>query len=517
MADSQKKSAQLITEFRKSTVSMAGINYEQTDTMTIRAYGEQTGYSQCISSVGITLSAGTYYLSYKSTNPSSKFKPQLRSSNGGTTYVAADGRFTLSEETTVYPRFVTLGTYTTPINEWLNIMLNEGPQPKPYEPYSATGWLHSLRKLGTATETLSLPQTIYADGTAATIGLKGNEQHTGTPSPSNPIIPQGVGERTENLLSFDVLKTAPSGELVSSVSGTSYTMPHVLELTLKPNTTYILTSNYDRLSGYQNIVYLQYADSAQSPNTSMTPTATTDSSGNLKIGFYDNRTGSDEYLSGTAWLMLNEGQTAKPYEPYGYKIPISNGTTTTPVYLGNVQSERKIGVLVLDGTEDWSLQSINSYGIANFKLLIPVDDACVSGNNPAYCTHYEQQQSLISQTTTEGFLITGESPSRTFYVRVNSADYDTVPKFQAYLTAQYNNGTPVTIYYQYQQAHTGSYNRQLYKIGDYSDSISGISLPTTDGANTISIGTTVQPSEVTATYTGWHDSSVKEYDGTDWQ
>lgn len=43
------------------------------------------------------------------------------------------------------------------------------------------------------------------------------------------------------------------------------------------------------------------------------------------------------------------------------------------------------------------------------------------------------------------------------------------------------------------------------------------SIPTTQGANSITVDTTVQPSEFTATWTGWHDSSVKEYDGTNWQ
>ena len=43
------------------------------------------------------------------------------------------------------------------------------------------------------------------------------------------------------------------------------------------------------------------------------------------------------------------------------------------------------------------------------------------------------------------------------------------------------------------------------------------SIPTTEGANSITVDTTVQPSEFTATWTGWHDSSVKEYDGSQWQ
>ena len=36
------------------------------------------------------------------------------------------------------------------------------------------------------------------------------------------------------------------------------------------------------------------------------------------------------------------------------------------------------------------------------------------------------------------------------------------------------------------------------------------SIPTTEGANSITVDTTVQPSEFTATWTGWHNAAVKE-------
>lgn len=81
------------------------------------------------------------------------------------------------------------------------IMLNTGSQPLPYEPY---GWVHSLRKLGTSTDTITtLPADVYADGTNATVGLVGNMAQTGTATPSSPIQPQETGERTGNLFDED--------------------------------------------------------------------------------------------------------------------------------------------------------------------------------------------------------------------------------------------------------------------------------------------------------------------------
>lgn len=34
-------------------------------------------------------------------------------------------------------------------------------------------------------------------------------------------------------------------------------------------------------------------------------------------------------------VMLNTGSTALPYEPYGYKIPVTIGNTTIPIYIGS--------------------------------------------------------------------------------------------------------------------------------------------------------------------------------------
>lgn len=44
-------------------------------------------------------------------------------------------------------------------------------------------------------------------------------------------------------------------------------------------------------------------------------------------------------LSATENLMLNQGGTVSPYEPYGYKIPIICGGETTNIYIGENQIE----------------------------------------------------------------------------------------------------------------------------------------------------------------------------------
>lgn len=55
--------------------------------------------------------------------------------------------------------------------------------------------------------------------------------------------------------------------------------------------------------------------------------------------------------------MLNLGSTALPYEPYGYKLPLTVNSTAYPIYLGEAQTTRKIKKLVLTGGEDWVYSS----------------------------------------------------------------------------------------------------------------------------------------------------------------
>lgn len=90
----------------------------------------------------------------------------------------------------------------------------------------------------------------------------------------------------------------------------------------------------------------------------------------------------------------------------------------------------------------------------------------------------------------------------------------TLADFKTWLQQQYANGTPLTIWYILATLETGAVNEPLMKIGDYADTLSNAaSIPTIEGANSITVDTTVQPSEFTATWTGWHNAYVKEYEG----
>ena len=197
-----------------------------------------------------------------------------------------------------------------------------------------------------------------------------------------------------------------------------------------------------------------------------------------------------------------------------YKIPISSADTTTPVYLGEVETVRYVKKLVLDGTEDF--QSISSGNNKYFRLS--VEDFGEIHIDTTYCTHFESA-SITSSTTNVGVGVIHSSVLNKDALGIRPPQVSTtlLEDFTTYLTQQYNNGTPVTVWYVLSTPTTGIVNEPIRKIGDYADEVSGITIPTIAGANTISVGTTLQPSEVTVNYKGWHPvTDVHVYPDSSW-
>ena len=273
---------------------------------------------------------------------------------------------------------------------------DDGQLPLTYQPYY--DWFHSLRKLTTDTDILTLPQTIYGDGTNATITLKGNTEQSGTPSPQNPVDVVGVGE----------LET--SGE--------------------------------------------------------------------------------------------HAGQ---------YKIPILNGSLTTNVYLGEVESTRKIAKYEFTGNE--SYYAYNYGGTSGVQVTYILDSN--KSRSQGYCNIYPVSTS--AGTVHCVWLGSGGGDRTVYFVSIlTDMGMSTIDEFKSYVQQQYAAGTPVTVWYVLATPTTGITNEPLMKIGSYADSLT-TSIPTTDGANALSIDTTVQPSEVTATYHGWHPvQSAHERDSGQW-
>lgn len=389
------------------------------------------------------------------------------------------------------------------------IMLNSGSTAKPYEPY---GWVHSLHKLCSATETIQSGDTIYANGSPiSAYTIKGNTMQDGTPTPSNPIEVNGVGERTENLYNIATvventfIKANTTGSpLGSEISNSDWSCSDYIEVS--PNTEYTVQYPvyvYAATAGLVFFTSKSVSSAIEGVTTgtqgSKTYTFTTPNNCNYVRFSWSNQNGNE-----TTFVT---GGTAKPYEPYGFKIPISTLQTINN-YLGSIQSTRQINKIVFDGTE-------TGWDKGTYAFYYTINDMCI--RSQVICTHYEYYDGTSSSAPTNS-ISTASGVGTSIWIKTADHDTTTLDQWKAYLQAQYAAGTPVTVYYVLNTATTGTVNEPLMAIGTYADSISNAAaIPTTDGANSISVDTTVQPSEFSATWTGWHNASVKEYDGTDWQ
>ena len=272
---------------------------------------------------------------------------------------------------------------------------------------------------------------------------------------------------------------------------------------LSPNTTYTLSTSIKETVVTTRETPFIVATTNQIPTTAdggisnISPvTITTENDGILKL--YKRLSGrgiipTKELFDDGAWLMLNEGSTALPYEPYN--------RTTTPVYLGEVQTTRRIKKLVLDGTENW--QEHPNYAYADRFLL--QKSGFTYANIAGYSTHFEVNANLEDR-----YPLMTYNNGEQIVVNYTQKGTTTLTQFKQWLQDEYANGTPVTIYYVLKTAETGIVNEPLCKIGDYADTVSGISIPTITGKDTVDVETALKPSEVELTYTGWHDATVKE-------
>lgn len=180
---------------------------------------------------------------------------------------------------------------------------------------------------------------------------------------------------------------------------------------------------------------------------------------------------------------------------------------TTNIYLGSTQTVRQIKKYVMTGNE-----TISNYAsdFQRYVITIPTIPSIGTRLTPIICTHYIGiYDGRPAEQVPMNAVYTGSATDNSVLIKTDqTTDRNT---FIAWLQEQYTNGTPVTIWYAVSTPETATVNEPLMKIGTYADTLSNAaSIPTTEGANSITVDTTVQPSEFTATWTGWHNASVKE-------
>lgn len=362
------------------------------------------------------------------------------------------------------------------------------------------------------------PLTFYSNGdnlTSYTIG--GNSRQTGVPSPQNIIMPEFCGVRTENL--FDAAAAYDNLYNNGVVSGTTRKICSIennfdesqvgKQITISITANKVTSTSVFILSDIAGVRYTSnaiYQDNTSVMVLTVTPQSTSDK-WFMSYGSYAN---NECVLSN---IMLNSGSTALPYEPFGYKIPITCGGQTTPVYLGQVQTVRKIKKLVLNGTETVVKAASNPV----FTLSIGGSNAPLSENVvTTLSTHYQAQSNVSGTGNVSDMSVCIRRGYSTMYI--GDTRYDNETDFKSYLAAQYAAGTPVTIWYVLATPTTGIVNEPLAKIGDYTDTLvyytGAPEIPTEEGKTILSVDTELRPSQITIQYTSGNEPIKQIYGRT---
>lgn len=319
-------------------------------------------------------------------------------------------------------------------DNWL--MINEGSTPLPYEPY------------GYKVDVVSRGKNLF-DGT----------------------IEQG------SLADLN-------GSLVESL-----TRVRTTKISVSEGAIYTMSSNLmpRNIIAYKNSVFVaQVYDGSASAKTSVTFTVPAGAN-QIAVAFKGNQAGTVEITpNDLEWLMLNSGSTLEPYEPYTPPI-------ATPIYLdsplykigeysdsrGKTEEVRIVKESILTGDEEWRLQSINSNGIANFYFYPNGTTPNFVSDRFVLCSHFEQQNTTIADTSSEGIFLANRY---IVYIRIKQERASTVDGFKSYLKEQYNNGTPVKVYYVLATPETKT--------------VDAVEIPTIQGTNIIDVNTEVKPSSI---------------------
>lgn len=347
------------------------------------------------------------------------------------------------------------------------------------------------------------PLSFRADGTPLLDFLiSGNMEQTGTPTPQNPIEPSECGEKTENLFDKNNSPSVtlyPNNENMSMRSDSGVRSTYVL---CKPNTTYTIcktAASRFRVATTinaptNNEPIIDYDSNASGSVITLTTSANVQ----YLVVFYWRTadTITEEQMRDS--IMIIEGSTVpSSYIPFGIKIPILSGGTTTPVYLGEIQSTRQIRKTVFDGTEGWNKSRNDDTAV--FSALFPQD--AIPLQISGICTHFEYKYIASTNTDIGWYITSGGSSIR---IRPENVENMTKEQFQEWLASEYANGTPVTVWYVLATPETAIVNEPIRKIGDYADTLSmeqaGVSIPTVKGNTVIDVDTTLKPSEMYIKY-----------------
>ena len=276
-----------------------------------------------------------------------------------------------------------------------------------------------------------------------------------TPSPSNPlpiVSNNGALKVSANLFNQSLFNTDVG------ITVTYYTFSI-------DNGTYTMSTNIPYASGSLANVFLfagqvtSGASTGTNGVTINTPRTITVTNGKYTVAYRSRVSAGDTAYNPKDYnWMLAKSSTAQSYQPYGevyadgitetitdsanntataeMLLSIGNLTDTQEILSGAVT--RKVGVIVLNGTEEWGYNTLGAFYCDDFTdILLP---------NECICSHFVGVSSTLNIASMPNNSIkTGSISITRLYVK--TSDYVDVQAFKTWLAQQYANGTPVIIVY----------------------------------------------------------------------
>lgn len=338
------------------------------------------------------------------------------------------------------------------------------------------------------------PVSFKSDGSALIAwNIAGNMVQSRTPTHANSVNPAGCGDKTANIFNKDATPSATSYYLTETgetASSGSFNISDFIAvdassqyIAISVNVSSVSPSLCFYNSAKQFISGLKYNRLSDVPFTTPAGTAY------IKMS-YNKNLASD--------AMLTPGQAVIPYEPYGmYKIPVTCGGETNNILISEQilkigdsadtagsdgHLNRAIAKQILTGTEStWRITGTGRIAVrvSPSVTAIPQGASCV-------CTHFVGTNATTFASIGDGecsaqLVGSGSYREIGFY----STAYTTLDGFKTFVSGQYANGTPVTVWY--------------VLASPSAETITVPGITPAKGNNTLSIGTTLQPSAVSIT------------------
>lgn len=201
---------------------------------------------------------------------------------------------------------------------------------------------------------------------------------------------------------------------------------------------------------------------------------------------------ASEYAAGhpvTVWYVLTNEQTGISNEPLAKIATYADELTTVQVHglsaplygIGDYKDvlnlstgvvTRKVEKLVLTGSEGWIQDTVDDNRTVCYLSLTGV------AGNYGYCSHIEWKSSY--QTTEYDRVVWNDAGGGRLYISLSNGylSSQTVNAFKAYLTAQYQAGTPVTAWYVSNTSETETVTVPTGMTGEIEGYLTQVSTPT---------------------------------------